>query len=64
MKIIVDKIEGEVATIELEDGEMLNIPYMILDGAKEGDIVEIKICKEETEKRKATLGKLLDKLLE
>lgn len=64
MKIIVDKIEENIATVELENGEMLNLPSKILDGAEEGDIVEIIVRKNETYERKETIEKLAKRLFE
>lgn len=64
MKVIVDKIEENIATVELENGEMLNLPRKILDGAEEGDIVEIIVRKNETYERKETIEKLANRLFE
>ena len=52
MKVIVDKIEGDIASVELENGEIVNVPKVILDDAKERDVVEIKVCKDETIERR------------
>ena len=40
MKVIIDRLEEDLAVIELE-GEMLRAPRALFDGCKEGDIVEI-----------------------
>ena len=64
MKIIVDQIEENVATVELENGEMINVPSIILDGAEEGDIVEIMVQKKETYERKETIEELANRLFE
>ena len=64
MKIIVDKIEEDIATVELENGYMVNVPLVILDGAKEGDIVEILVKKNETDERKQTIEEIANKLFE
>lgn len=53
MKFTIDRIEEELAVVELEDGNMVNIPKIILPlEAKEGDIISVSIDKEETEERK------------
>lgn len=64
MKIIVDLIEEDEARVELENGDMINIPKVLLDNAKEGDIVEIKVLKEETEKRKNYIQSIASKLFD
>lgn len=42
MRIIVDRIEGELATVEL-DGEMLTVPRALIADAGEGDALEITV---------------------
>lgn len=64
MKIIVDRIEENIATVELENGEMLNIPKILLEDAKEGDIVEIIIRKKETMERQQMIEEFLNDLFE
>jgi len=64
MKMIVDKIEENIATIELENGEMINVPTIILDGAEEGDVVEIIVRKDETYERRETIEDLANRLFE
>lgn len=50
MKIIVDRFEGEIAVIELENGDMMGIPKKILpDNAKEGSIINITCDEKETQ---------------
>lgn len=51
MKVVIDRIEDTVATVELETGKMINVPAELFDGCKEGDVVYITPNKEETEKR-------------
>ena len=64
MKIIIDRIEENIATVELENGEVINIPSIILDGAEEGDIVEIIVRKDETYERQETIAELANRLFE
>ena len=40
MKVIIDRIEGDIAMVEL-DGEMLKIPRALIGDAREGDAVMI-----------------------
>ena len=43
MRFTIDRIEKDKATIELENGEMLTIPAVLLEGAKEGDAVTLTV---------------------
>lgn len=51
MKVVIDRIEDGIATVELENGKMINAPAELFDGCKEGDIVYISPDKEETRKK-------------
>ncbi len=42
MRIIIDRFEGDIAVVEL-DNEMLNVPRGLFPGAREGDAVEITV---------------------
>lgn len=66
MKVIIDRIEEQVAIVELENGEMLNVPYALLSpmGAKEGDVVQLCIDQEESQKRKQKISSLLKNLFQ
>lgn len=64
MKVIIDRIEGEYAVIEMEDKTMINIPKCLIPDSKEGDIIRIEIDKDETEKRKNDIKKLMNDLWE
>lgn len=52
MRFIIDRIEENTATIELESGETLTIPAVLLQDAKEGDAVTITV----EERRNDTLS--------
>ena len=43
MRFVVDRIEGDKAKIELESGEMITIPVILVKDAKEGDVVVLTI---------------------
>ncbi len=45
MKIIVDRIEDGVATVELENGETINIPAILFEDFKEGDTLTLTVEK-------------------
>ena len=62
MQITVDRIEDEFLVVELEDGNIVDIPKELVPDAKEGDVIDIYINKEETENRKKEVKKLMDDL--
>lgn len=65
MKVVVDKIEGDFAIVELPDRKMVNIPIILLPKeVKEGDILIIEIDKKETKQRLEKTQKLFEELSE
>lgn len=65
MLITIDRFEGEFGLVELEDGSIKNMPiYLIPQGAKEGDIIEIKINEKESLSRKERIEDLCQDLWE
>ena len=64
MDVIVDRIEGDYAVVEIEKGNMSNIPLDLVPGVKEGDIVTITINKDKTEERKKTIEELMNSVFE
>ena len=64
MKVIIDRFEGEYAVAEMPDGKMVNIPKVLLPEAEEGDVVEIKINKNETQKLKDEISELMESVWE
>lgn len=63
MRIIIDRFEGDVAVIETQDKQMLNIPKALLPReAREGDVISIDIDRNETEKRSKRIASLMDNL--
>ena len=64
MKVIVDRFEEQFAVVELENGELVNIPKVLVQEAEEGDIIEIIINKKETEKQGNYIKNLVDNLFE
>lgn len=64
MKVVIDRFEGEYAVVEIEIGETVNIPKVLVPNAKEGDIVNIEVDKNETTKRKKHINKLMNKVFE
>lgn len=64
MKVILDRFEEDFALVELENKEIVNIPRILVSEAEEGDIIEIRICKEETRQRQEEIEKLANDLFE
>lgn len=70
MKGIIDRFEEDIAVIELENRETLNLPRHLLPvEAQEGDVVYgeegvYRIDQEETKKNKEDISKLMDSLWE
>lgn len=65
MKIIMDRFEGKFAVVELENKNKINMPReLIPGGAKEGDVLEIRIDEEETKKRRKRMKNFLGDLWE
>lgn len=62
MKVIIDRFEGDYAVVETEDKIMVNLPKLLIPGAKEGDVISISIDEEETKQRKDNISKLMDDL--
>lgn len=62
LKVIIDRFEGDYAVVETEDKIMVNLPKLLIPGAKEGDVISISIDEEETKKRKDNISKLMDDL--
>jgi hypothetical protein len=70
MKYVIDRFEGEYAICENESGEMIKIEKCRLPlGIVEGDVIiidgyNISIDRDETEKRKVRIEKLMGELWE
>ena len=75
MKAIIDRIEENIAVLELEDKKSLEIPVTLLHGVKEGDVLYIElrengelnkyfIDREETDRRQKSASERLKKLFQ
>lgn len=63
MKVIIDRIEGDFAVVELEDGSHFNLPTGLLpEGAKEGSVIDISLDKAAEEKKRRDISRLENKL--
>ncbi len=61
--MIIDRIEGVFAVIELENGKTVNMPTELLpDNAKEGDVLSIKVDNSITTKRENRLKNKMSNL--
>jgi len=64
MKFTIDRFEGELALVELEDKEIIAIPKKVLPKeAEEGDIIVMEIDEKETEKKRARIEEKFRRLL-
>ena len=64
MDVIVDRIEGDYAVVEIEKGKMCNLPLELVPNVKDGDVVSITINKDKTEERKKTIEELMNSVFE
>ena len=64
MQGIVDRMEGEWIVLELESGEMVNLPRKILPEAAEGDVIVCSVDQEKTAQRREKLRELRRRLWE
>lgn len=63
MKVIIDRIEGGFAVVELENGSHFNLPTGLLpEGAKEGSVIDISLDKAAEEKKRRDISRLENKL--
>lgn len=63
MKIVIDRIEGEIAVCELPDMKIVNIPLCLFENVKEGDVYSIEKDETEREARVNKAQSLFDKLV-
>lgn len=64
MKVIIDRFEEDYAIVETENKEMIEMHISLIPGAKEGDVININIDVEETEKRNEYIRDLMEGLWE
>ncbi|MBQ4517556.1 MAG: DUF3006 domain-containing protein [Clostridia bacterium] len=63
MKIIVDRFEGNIAVVELEDGSIIDCPKALLPAnAKEGSIINITVDEKATEEKLQKLTNRMNRL--
>lgn len=60
MRIIIDRFEGNIAVVELENGSIIDCPKALLPpNAKEGSIINIAVDEEATN---AKLNKVTERM--
>lgn len=64
MEVIVDRFEGEYAIVEVSVGQFAQMPKVLVNGAKEGDVIKITVDKEASQKRKENIQNLMNNLFE
>lgn len=63
MRIIVDRFEGNIAVVELENGQMIDCPKALLpDNAKEGSIINITVDENATNEKLQKVTERMNKL--
>ena len=63
--MIIDRFEGDFAIIEINTGKFVDMPRILLPKeASEGDVIEIRIDKNQTEARKKKIRGMMDRLFE
>lgn len=64
MRVIIDRFEGEFAIVETDKGDFVNLPKILLPDSKEGDVIDITINIDETQKRSQKIQNLIEDLFE
>ncbi len=65
MKVVIDRIEEEVAVVEKGDGSFEHMPKALIPAeAKEGDVLQITVDTESTVDRMEEITALMDELWE
>lgn len=64
MKVTIDRIEGKMAVVELEDGTMADLPLLLVPNAQEGMTVNITVESGDMKERKKHIRSLMNDLFE
>lgn len=62
MRVIVDRIEGDMLVVELEDMTNVDIPRAVAPDANEGDVLDITVNDGETEARRLRIKEKMNRL--
>ena len=61
----IDRFEGDLAVILLDDGRFFNLPIALLpEGAEAGDVIRLCIDREAREQRQHRIASLMEDLFE
>jgi hypothetical protein len=64
-RVVIDRFEGNFAVVELPDRTTANVPKTVLpDEVVEGDIIEIRIDREETKSQETQIKELINDVWE
>ena len=64
MKIVIDRIENEIAVCNLENNSVVNVPAVIFENAKEGAVYDIVLDSKEQQRREEKAKKSLNVLFD
>ncbi len=65
MRVVIDRIEEDVAILEKDDGSFESMPKRLIPpDAKEGDVLQIIVDRESTVDRKEEITSLMEELWE
>ncbi len=65
MRVVIDRIEEEIAMVEKDDGSFEEMPKRLIPPeAKEGDVLQITVDTESTVDRREEITSLMDELWE
>lgn len=62
MKVIIDRFEGDLAVVEIEEGLFATISKELIPNADEGDIINISIDKTEAKNKREKINNLINDL--
>lgn len=63
MEWIIDRIEENIAVVEICNGRVIEIPISALpSGVSENDVITVEISNNKTEERKEKINRLADSL--
>lgn len=62
MKVIIDRFEGDLAIVEIEEGLFATISKELIPNADEGDIINISIDKTEAKNKREKINNLINDL--
>lgn len=62
MKLVIDRIEGKWIVAQMPDGNMVELPKILLPKATEGDVIVIDIDADERDKRQQAVEELMNEL--